>query len=296
MTCERTNDWVDDVVAGLVRRAARRAPAALSERLQEEWLADLAEQRGRWARLRFGIGCCWAINVIIREQLAAGLLPAPVSAAADGHTVRLHQDDFPFFTGRTITFVLIVALHGAVLYGLAMGLGQKFTKLVAVPFVTRVIDRPPSQVLPPVPRPKLSTTRIELPPQTFLPPIEADPQQIIAATPHEPPRESRPPSTPLAIDRVQGGPGPGFPSTADFYPAASIRLGERGIATVRACVDGKGRLLSEPTLLQSTGSARLDASAIKLAKAGTGRYRATTENGVPVSACYPFRIRFELRN
>jgi len=296
MSCERTDDWVDDVVASLVRRAAKRAPAGLSERLQEEWLADLAEQRGHWARLRFALGCSWAINVIVREHIAAGLRPAAVSAAASGQTMRLREDDFPFFTGRTIAFLLIVALHGAVLYGLAMGLGHKFTKIAAVPFVTRVIDRPPTQELPPVPRPQLLTAWYPLPRDLTLPPIEPDPKQTIAATPREPSHDPLPPPAPPVIDRVQGGPGAGFPSTADFYPAASIRLGEGGTAILSACVDGKGHLLSEPTILQSTGSERLDASALRLARAGSGHYRATTENGVPVSACYPFRIRFELRN
>ena len=93
-----------------------------------------------------------------------------------------------------------------------------------------------------------------------------------------------------------GGPGIGFPSTDDFYPSISIYAGEKGVAKVQACVDGRGRLTAEPTLLQSTGSSRLDGAAVKLAKAGSGHYRATTEDGRPVNSCYPFLIRFDLRN
>jgi hypothetical protein len=55
-------------------------------------------------------------------------------------------------------------------------------------------------------------------------------------------------------------------------------------------------LASDPAIAQSSGSARLDEGALKLAKAGSGHYRSTTENGTPVSYCYPLRIRFELRN
>jgi hypothetical protein len=33
-----------------------------------------------------------------------------------------------------------------------------------------------------------------------------------------------------------------------------------------------------------------------LARAGSGHYRPTTEDGRPVTACYPIKIRFELRN
>jgi periplasmic protein TonB len=95
---------------------------------------------------------------------------------------------------------------------------------------------------------------------------------------------------------VIGGPGPGFPDTDPYYPSASRRLGESGIATLRVCVDADGRLASDPAIAHSSGSARLDEGALKLARAGSGHYRSTTENGTPVSYCYPLRVRFELRN
>jgi TonB family protein len=71
-------------------------------------------------------------------------------------------------------------------------------------------------------------------------------------------------------------------------------LGENGVAIVGVCVDENGRLTSNPTLAKSSGSAALDNGALKLAKAGSGHYRSTTEDGRPVSYCYPFRIRFQL--
>jgi TonB family protein len=95
---------------------------------------------------------------------------------------------------------------------------------------------------------------------------------------------------------VLGEPGKGFPNTADFYPSASIRAEEQGLAAVRACVDPNGRLTSDPTIVQSTGKPRLDEAALKLARAGSGRYRATMEDGKPVSSCYAFGIRFNLKN
>ncbi|MGB6357057.1 MAG: TonB family protein [Steroidobacteraceae bacterium] len=67
-------------------------------------------------------------------------------------------------------------------------------------------------------------------------------------------------------------------------------------ATVKVCVDAKGRLTSAPTMVESSESARLDEAALRLAQAGSGHYRASTEDGQPVYSCYPFRIRFELRN
>jgi len=258
MTSERTQGWQDWIVRRLIHWAAHRAPDSLEERLEEEWLADLAEQRRPLSRLRFAFGCCWAIHVIGREHGGAAL-PAASSPMGHGHFARYPREDFPFFTGRTITLIFVASVHVAVLYGLAMGLGPKFSKVIASPFVTRIIEPPAHSSLPP-------------------------------------PLAVLPPSGPIPVTRVQGGPGSGFPSTNDFYPDASIRMGEKGVATVRTCVDSKGRLIADPTILQSTGSTRLDEGALRLAKAGSGHYRATMEDGRAVNSCYPFRIRFELRN
>jgi TonB family protein len=97
-----------------------------------------------------------------------------------------------------------------------------------------------------------------------------------------------------AVTRLPGGPGAGFPSTADYYPSSSIRLEETGVTAVQVCVDGKGRLTSDPVIATSSGSSRLDGGALSLARAGSGHYRSATEDGRPVSACFPVRIRFAL--
>jgi TonB family protein len=101
------------------------------------------------------------------------------------------------------------------------------------------------------------------------------------------------PAAPVAtVKGVVGGPGMGFPDTEDYYPAAARRFGEKGLATVQVCVDPAGRLTAAPTIAQSSGSARLDEGALRLARAGSGHYRPTTEDGRAVSSCYPYRIRF----
>ncbi|MGB6308842.1 MAG: energy transducer TonB [Steroidobacteraceae bacterium] len=293
MTSERTWDWVDRLAHRLIHRAARSAPESLSERLEEEWLADLSAQRGPVARLLFAAGCCRAINVISRELAVAA--PAAAGSSGQGAYLRPSQDDFPLFTGRTITFVLVASLHAALLYGLAMGLGPKFTRIITGPLETHIVQPPPRSSLPPPPRPKLSPTKLELPPPEIMPQIESDPD-VPRAVPTDPPLPPTPPTGPTVVNRVQGGPGTGFPSTAEFYPDASIRMGEKGAATVKVCVDAKGRLTSAPTMVESSESARLDEAALRLAQAGSGHYRASTEDGQPVYSCYPFRIRFELRN
>jgi TonB family protein len=294
MTSERTLDWVDGLVHGLIHHAARRAPDLLSERLEEEWLADLAERCGRISRLRFAVGCCWATSVIAHDHGAAAL---PATSSPVGHALLgyAHADYPRLFSRRTITFLLVAGLHAAVLYGLAIGLTSKYVKVLSTPpFVARVLERPRSD-LPPPPQPQVSHTRIEVP-ISEMPQVESEPGDGVEPTPQEPQRSELSASVPTPVKRVQGKPDAGFPSADDFYPPAAIRMGEKGSATVRACVDAKGRLISEPTIVESTGSPRLDEGALKLAKAGSGHYRATTEDGRPVNSCYPFRIRFELRN
>jgi TonB family protein len=87
----------------------------------------------------------------------------------------------------------------------------------------------------------------------------------------------------------------GFPNSADYYPQVAKLMEERGAVTVSVCVDTNGRLTASPTVVQTSGSSRLDGGALSLAKAGSGRYRPTTEDGRAVNSCYPFRVRFELR-
>jgi biopolymer transport protein ExbD len=67
------------LAAWTLRQAARHAPSALRGRLEEEWLAHMAERGGSAARLRFAVGCFWAAIVIHAEHA-----PAPGTGAAQG--------------------------------------------------------------------------------------------------------------------------------------------------------------------------------------------------------------------
>jgi biopolymer transport protein ExbD len=60
--------WIDSVANRIIQSAARGAPGNLSERLEEEWLAAIPEQRGRLRRLSFALGCFWAAMVIRRDH------------------------------------------------------------------------------------------------------------------------------------------------------------------------------------------------------------------------------------
>lgn len=285
--------WVDGIARGLIRCAARRAPLALSDRLSEEWLADLAARGGSLPRLRLALGCCWATAVIAREVGAP--LRAAASAAGDKTTVVYAAPGRPFLSQRTVVSLLIISLHGLVIYGLATGMTR--TVLQALPGRIDVVFLPkPAPPIQPPPRldPTLAQFRAEISP----PPVRIIEEPPVATRDPVGLPTSLEPSAALSkpVSRVVGGPGAGFPDADDFYPAMARSLGEKGVATVGVCVDGMGRLTGSPTIEQSSGSTRLDEGAVRLARAGSGHYRPTTEDGNPVSACYAFRVRFKLRD
>jgi TonB family protein len=299
MTSEQRLEWMDRAAGCLVHYAARRTPESLSQRLEEEWLADLAERGSGFSRLRLGLGCYWATYSIAREQRVATVAAAS-TPAANASVAGIYRENATLFSRRTVTFLLVASLHAAVLCGVAVGVSSKFIKLTPAQLEIHPIDRVLPRVgLPPLPKPDFSPTRID--PQKpddvhWSAPDSSPPGDVRETTPEAQGGTGTLPPPPVTINRVQGGPGIGFPSAHDFYPPAAIRRGEQGIVTVSACVDGNGRLTANPTIVQSTGSSRLDDGALTLAIAGSGHYRATTENGKPVNSCYAFRIRFDLKN
>jgi TonB family protein len=289
--------WTDGVSQRLIHHAACRAPESLSQRLEEEWLADLAERPSAMSRLCLAIGCCWATGVIAFEYQPSSVPVA--SPVMEGKLMNAYaQPNFGFFSRRSSTLFLVVSLHVAVFYGLLTTFTRPHGSAIPPPLQNRILEISHPQVLPPpLSAPHLRNLTIEIPIPDFNVVVEPDPiQDVTTELRREPlPPDSRA-STPHVVKQVQGGPGTGFPNADDFYPPISKYLEEQGIATVRVCVDVNGRLTSDPSTLQGTGSARLDQGALKLARAGSGHYRATTEDGQPVNSCYSFRIRFQLKN
>jgi protein TonB len=281
----------------LIHHAARRAPADLSERLEEEWRADLAVRSSAGSRLRFAIGCCWATSVIVREH-SPGSIPVATAAMGPKVTLGYAGDESGIFARRSITFFLVAGLHIALFYGLMTGLAFRIIKVMPTSFQTRLLQTPQARTLPPLPPPQLTKSKFEIPPPYFPPTEGPVGDGGIIADPHSTPlfRPETPPAIPPhEVTRVQGGPGSGFPNTDDYYPTIAKRMEEQGVTTVRVCVGANGRLTSDPTIAQTSGSPRLDDGALLLAKAGSGHYRAATEDGRAVNSCYSYRVRFALR-
>ena len=282
----------------LIHHAARRAPDSLSSRLEEEWLADLASRSSAWSRLRFAMGCCWASLVIVSE-CPRSRVPASSSAGARGF-IALADRPWGYFSKRSGTLFLVAGLHAALFYGLITTLAHTHRSATPPDLQNQLLRPvPPDRSPPPLPRNfkawviDVQKPVIEVPPKVD---IEKDVTTRVIDTslgtqvPQLPPE-----APPHVVRRVAGGAGAGFPDTADFYPTLSLRLEEEGLSTVQVCVDPKGKLLADPTMVTSSGKARLDEAALKLARAGSGHYRSTTEDGRPVSSCYPLGVRFQLK-
>jgi protein TonB len=205
-------------------------------------------------------------------------------------TVYVH--DTQFFTRRGAVFAAIVGLHVFIGWALATGLARRALEVIAPPIQTDIVEEVKTEKEPPPPPPPdFEKPPVEVPPPdvTIQMPVEAPATTAItavAATPH-------PPVAPRVSNKTPPK-GKRFPDTEDYYPAASKRLGEEGVSTVRMCVAPTGKLAEAPTITHSSGSARLDEGAISLAKAAS--YVAGTEDGKPVLDCFSVNIRFKLTN
>jgi TonB family protein len=286
----------------LIHHAAHRAPESLSSRLEEEWLADLESRSSALSRLRFAVGCCWATMVIVndfpRSRVTEASPVAAVPVAAARGFVTLADRSFGYFSLRSATLFLIAGLHAALFYGLISTLSHTHATLPDPIMENQALkDVPRAKVTVPPSLPKDWTLTVPKPDVPFRPALfprddVTTKSDETLTEPYSPPQPAIPTHV---VARVAGGPGAGFPDTADFYPSQSIRLEEQGLSTVRVCVDSRGRLTSDPTTVQGSGNTRLDEGALKLARAGSGHYRATTEDGQPVNSCYPVGIRFQLK-
>jgi TonB family protein len=302
---------LDGVVHWLIHRAARGAPESLSARLEEEWLADLESRSSILSRLRFALGCCWATVVIVsdypRRRVAATSAATATSAAAATSSAAamrgfnsLNDRDFSYFSLRSGTLFLIAGLHAALFYGLITTLSH-MNVLKTPSNLENVVVKPAPQeklpLLPPAVTLKgwtidVKKIEVDVPPKVDVE-NELTTEVEKSLDTHTTPLPPEPPAH--VVRQVAGGPGAGFPETADYYPMLSIHLGEQGVSTVRVCVDPRGRLTTAPSIVKGSGSARLDDGALKLARAGSGKYKATTEDGQAVNSCYAFGVRFQLK-
>jgi TonB family protein len=201
------------------------------------------------------------------------------------------------FSRRTTAIIVIVGVHLGIFYLYLTGFPQSIVLNTSNPFTGGIINTKHTLERPIPLRPQTiaptTLDNVPLPEPQFR--FLAAPTAITVTPSAQPVAPVRPPPF-KGVDRVTGGPGAGFPDTEDYYPPGARRLGETGTSVVSVCVDPRGRLTAAPALVTSSGVGEIDQGALRLAKAGSGHYRPTTEDGRPVSACYAFRVRFQLED
>jgi periplasmic protein TonB len=210
-----------------------------------------------------------------------------------------YAQDTQFFTRRAVVFIAIIGLHVFIIWAFASGLARRAIETIAPPLQTDIVEEVTKHdEPPPPPPPQMERPPVEIPPPevSIDLPVETTSTAIQDVTDKPVQRAPPPPPAPRAVARVLTKPGKGFPNTEDYYPPSSKRLGEEGTVTVHVCTGANGKLTEEPTVAKTSGNARLDEGAVKLAKAGSGHYTPGTEDGQAATTCNMFNIKFELRN
>ncbi|HEX4387046.1 MAG TPA: energy transducer TonB [Steroidobacteraceae bacterium] len=205
------------------------------------------------------------------------------------------EQDSMFLTRRGVVVGAILALHVFIAWALATGLAHKMIEALAPPIQTVIQEEIKTQEAPPPPPPpQFERPPVEIPPSDTvieLPQAQAATTAITNTTT----QHVAPAPVAHASVRTPVGPGKGFPNSDEYYPPASRRLEEQGMAVVNVCVGPDGKLTGAPTIDKSSGSVRLDEGAIKLTTAASGRYKPAMEDGKPVAGCNKLGIRFQLR-
>jgi len=190
---------------------------------------------------------------------------------------------------RSTALVVIVALHGVILYGfLSVFVAPVRQAPLRVLSVYVMDSARQSPILAPKPLP-FTPKSAEVVPLPNLPPLSLGPM-LTDMPPTGPGAEAGFPEGGLSRPLT-------YTSTRDineYYPSASIRLREEGLSLLKVCVDSSGLISAPPIVQDSSGFTQLDAAAVKWVKEAL-RFTPAQRDGKAVSACKAFRVTFTLR-
>jgi TonB family protein len=224
-----------------------------------------------------------------------------------GFAMTAHVQQASMLTGRSMTFMVVIGLHVAVIGGLMTmkmipDVGDKLP-----PALQWIIDPPP---LPPDdPQPNIIKAHKAVP----MPTVIFNPPDIVIQAFEVAEVQDAAQTTAAASDTgtvVESASGTGTviapPArvatalqyritrpTDEYYPDTSKVIQEQGVAIVRVCVDAAGRMSGAPVVEASSGFKRLDQAALRWARESLS-FTPATENGVGVAACKGFRVNFNL--
>ncbi len=184
--------------------------------------------------------------------------------------------------------LLVIGLHGVLIYAVAGSLGIVKLPELAKPMEAVIIDSPPEQQHEPVPivKPDLEMPQVQTPPiedtvpEIEVPVEEAAPNAISAETSPSPPvAETANMQVNRRVDPV--------------YPASSRRAGEQGTGMFRVLVDQNGRP-QDVQVMKSTGFPRLDQAAIEAIRKWA--FSPAMQNGQAVQSWTRVQVAFQLQN
>jgi TonB family protein len=214
-----------------------------------------------------------------------------------------HIQQAGLFSGRHMTFMVVVGLHAVVISALiAMRFAPDLPRQVPDITVIPVVNVDPPDPVPQDPRPLPVESRLIplVPPEVrIIQPLE----HVEIATIQTPARNAVPDDAGATTVSADTRPVPRISTELqfqivrpadDYYPDASVRMEERGIAIVRVCVDAAGRIAGRPTIQASSGYKRLDQAALLWASESL-RFTPATADGAAIAACKGFRVNFTLR-
>lgn len=195
--------------------------------------------------------------------------------------------DASYFSRRGLIFAAIIALHILAIWGFATGLADSGVRYMQTILQTNIIQTEKPKDLPPPPPPvdlkERPPVQVIVPEFNISVPVDAPPPIQVVTT--------RPPPAPAPVIIVPGTAIVAvFPSTADYYPDASNRMGEEGRAIIKYCVSSNSKVDSI-VVDTSSGFPRLDEAAVSLVKAAS-RIKAATQGGKPIASCKDVAVKF----
>jgi TonB family protein len=218
-----------------------------------------------------------------------------------------HVQQASMLSGRYMTFMAVIGLHALMIGALiAIKIAPDIAK---APLALQWVNSPPpDDSSPPLPTIAQAQRAVTVPQVIIQIPeyINVEPTNAIAvqAAPSQASAQE------AGVVEAEGGSGaatvltpPARVTTAlqyritrptdEYYPDTSKVIQEQGVAVVRVCVDGAGRMSGAPVIETSSGYKRLDQAALRWARESLS-FKPATENGAGVPACKGFRVNFDL--
>jgi TonB family protein len=198
-------------------------------------------------------------------------------------------------SGRSLVFMVIVALHGVAISAL---MAWRIAETTSRDPDRVLIDWPQQKAreIPEPAAPGSPLQKVAMPiPVTPVAPLPVTDEQVISADPVREVKAVTDTGTAGVADVIADTPlrFQAVRPADDYYPPNSIRLEQQGTVIVRTCVDAAGRLAEAPRVVTGSRFRALDEAAIVWASEAL-RFTPATKGGTATGACKDFKVNFRL--